>query len=42
MLGDDTSTDDSLARLHALGLVHRFDDFVCATRSAAHLHSLAS
>jgi hypothetical protein len=42
MLGDPTAVDDSLARLHGLGLVHRLDGFVCATRSAAHVHSLAS
>lgn len=42
MLGDVTAVDDSLARLHGLGLVHRLDGLVCATRSAAHVHSLAS
>ena len=42
MLGDATTVDDSLARLHGLGLVHRFDGFVCATRGAVHVHSLVS
>lgn len=42
MLGDTSEIDDSLARLHGLGLVHRLGGFVCATRSAAHIHLLAS
>ncbi len=43
MLGDDVATDDALARLHGLGLIHLLDDgFVCATRSAAHVHALPS
>jgi hypothetical protein len=42
MLGDDTQVDDSLARLHGLGLVHRLDGYVCATRGAAHIHLLPS
>lgn len=42
LIGDPTAVDDSLARLHGLGLVHRLDGFVCATRGAAHVHSLVS
>jgi hypothetical protein len=42
LVGDAVSVEDALARLTALGLVHRLEDFVFATRSAAHVHKLAS
>lgn len=40
--GDSNATDDALARLTALRLVHRGGDCVFATRAAAHMHQLAS
>ncbi len=39
---DANATDDALARLTALALVHRGGDCVFATRAAAHMHRLAS
>lgn len=42
MLGDVAGVDDSLARLHGFGLIHRLDGFVCATRGTVHMLSLAS
>ena len=33
-MGDPLATADSLARLYGAGLVHRFEDFVFATRAA--------
>jgi hypothetical protein len=38
--GSGLAVADSLARLQALGLIHRVDDCVFATRAAAHVHSL--
>jgi hypothetical protein len=40
--GDALAVADSLQRLQALGLIHRVNDCVFATRAAAHMHSLAS
>jgi hypothetical protein len=40
LLGDPA--EDSLARLHGLGLIHRLDGYVFASRAAAHMHQLAS
>lgn len=42
MLGNEPAVEDTLARLHGLGLIHRIENLVCATRAAAHLHALAS
>jgi hypothetical protein len=33
-IGDRVRTADALTRLYAAGLVHRFDEFVFATRAA--------
>jgi hypothetical protein len=35
-IGDDVEVEDSLARLHAAGLVHRLEDFVFPTVAAVH------
>jgi len=40
-LGDEVAARDSLARLHALGLVHRLDGFVFASRAAGRAVGLA-
>ena len=40
--GDTLAVDDALARLAALGLIHRLDDCVFATRAATHVHKLDS
>lgn len=40
-VGDELQTIDAVARLHAVGLVHRCHEFVWATRPAARLHHLA-
>jgi hypothetical protein len=42
MLGHVPAVADALARLHAVGLIHRLENYVFATRSAAHVHKLAS
>lgn len=42
LVGDAIGVEDSIARLHALGLVHRLEEFVFATRAAAHMHALPS
>ncbi len=39
--GDGPAVDDALARLQALGLIHKVEDCVFATRAAAHMHQLA-
>ena len=41
-VGDPVAVDDTLDRLHALGLIHRLESFVFATRAAAHMHALPS
>jgi len=40
--GDTLALADALARLQGLGLIHRVNDCVFATRAAAHMHKLAS
>ncbi len=35
-IGDRIEAQDSLARLHGVGLIHRLEGFVFATRAAAH------
>jgi hypothetical protein len=41
-IGDRIVVADSLARLHAEGLVHRTaDGFVFPTRAAAHFHAIS-
>lgn len=42
LVGDSIAAEDAVTRLAALGLVHRGDDCVFATRAAAHMHKLAS
>ena len=42
MLGDALAVTDALARLHAVGLIHRLENYVFATRSAAHINKLPS
>jgi hypothetical protein len=39
-LGDATDAADAVAHLRAAGLVHRCQDFVFATRAAAHFSRL--
>ncbi len=41
MYGDPTAVEDVLARLAGLGLVHRIEDCVFATRAAAHVMTAA-
>ena len=40
-VGGELQTTDAVARLHAVGLVHRCHEFVWATRPAARFHQLA-
>jgi len=40
-VGSELKAADALAGLHAAGLVHRFDEFVCPTRSAGRAARLA-
>ena len=40
--GDTLAVADALSRLQGLGLIHRVNDCVFATRAAAHMHKLAS
>ena len=42
LVGDPPGVDDAIARLHALGLIHKLDEYVFASRAAAHVHKLAS
>jgi hypothetical protein len=42
MLGNEPAVEDALARLHGLGLIHRIENLVCATRAAAHMRALAN
>jgi hypothetical protein len=39
--GGELQTTDAVARLHAVGLVHRCQEFVWATRPAARFHRLS-
>lgn len=39
-IGEDAQTRDALAQLYAVGLVHRWDEFVFATRAAVHSERL--
>jgi hypothetical protein len=40
MLGDPVAASDALDRLAAVGLIHRCDAYVLASRTAAHSHAL--
>lgn len=42
LVGDEPGVEDAIARLHALGLIHRLENYVFAGRAAAHVHKLAS
>jgi hypothetical protein len=42
LVGDAVGVEDAIARLSALGLIHRLEDFVFASRAAAHVHKLPS
>jgi hypothetical protein len=39
--GDEADAADALARLHAVGLIHRMGDFVWATRAAIRSNEIA-
>ena len=41
LVGDAVGVEDALARLTALGLVHQLEEYVFASRAAAHVHKLA-
>ena len=42
LMDSPIAVEDSLARLHALGLIHRLESYVFASRAAAHVHRLPS
>jgi hypothetical protein len=41
LMGDPIEVEDALARLQALGLIHKIEDCVFATRGTVHVHALA-
>jgi hypothetical protein len=40
-VGDPIGVEDAITRLGTLGLIHKLENFVFASRAAAHVHALA-